>query len=217
MSSGVVIIDREGILRDGLCALLANESDLKVLASGSSVAEAAAKLGNSTPRLVIVEVCSRRGTGAETLLDIKRRWPGVRILVLTSHTEDRCFDEALGAGADGLLLKSDSGIQLREAIRSILAGNGYVSPAVQGQVIKHLVRATSQPAGAVRSSLTDREREVMRLIAAGRRTREIAVTLSLSHKTVEKHRTSLMRKLGLRSAPAVAAYAIANGFSELTE
>jgi DNA-binding NarL/FixJ family response regulator len=109
------------------------------------------------------------------------------------------------------VLKSDSRAELFAAIASIMAGKSFISPSLRQRASS---RQRPPPAAAKAPQLTERELQVVRLIAAGRRTREIARLLSLSHKTIEKHRTSLMRKLGLRNATAVAAYAIMTGLAE---
>ena len=155
--------------------------------------------------------------GTDSIASLKREWPELRILVLTFHREDYLIEAALCAGADGYLLKNDSRAELYSAIKSLSEGKSYLSPAIRGRVVNGHVNA--QVSGSGRKSapraLTPREIEVIKHIAEGQRTREIAQRLSLSHKTIEKHRTNLMRKLGLKTAPAVAAFAIANGYHTL--
>ncbi|HKU14395.1 MAG TPA: response regulator transcription factor [Steroidobacteraceae bacterium] len=130
--------------------------------------------------------------------------------------EDHLIEAAVRAGAEGYVLKTDSRDDLFDAVRSVAAGKRFTSPSVRGYLIRGSVLERDAPrAPAPRAiELTQREREVISLIAAGRRTREIAQALSLSHKTIEKHRATLMRKLGLRNASAVAAYAIAHGLAD---
>jgi DNA-binding NarL/FixJ family response regulator len=129
----------------------------------------------------------------------------VHILMLTSAREAPPGDTVLQAGISGYVCKTSSQGELLSAIRSVSVGRRYLGPStLDGQKLP--------PARRSPNSLSDREREVMRLIAEGYRTREMAKQLSLSHKTIEKHRSNLMRKLGLRSATAVAAYAITHGY-----
>jgi DNA-binding NarL/FixJ family response regulator len=156
--------------------------------------------------------------GLETISQLKRRWPTVRVLVLTFRRDEQLIDAALRSGADAYVLKNDSRTDLFTAIERISAGKRYLSPSVDGPVAEGGRKSgDAKPRRKVTAAgmLTEREREVMTMIAKGHRTREIAQFLSLSHKTVEKHRTTLMRKLGLRSATAVAAYAIAHGYVQL--
>lgn len=212
----VAVIGPQGLLRDGLCAMLADERYLRVVTSAACATQADAEPGDADTRLVILDADVRHGESASTLQAITSKWPKARVLVLTSTGEKECLESFRSSEVKGYLLKSDDGVRLRDCIRAILAGHHYVSPGLQApreMARQYASKVSSNPA----TPFTDRERDVMRLIATGRRTREIAITLCLSHKTVEKYRSTLMRKLGVRSAPAVAAYAIANGYADLSE
>ncbi|MDB6092364.1 MAG: LuxR family transcriptional regulator [Gammaproteobacteria bacterium] len=208
----LLLIDDASLLRDGLFALLELEAEVELLGALGGGAE----FGNLAPKtaaqVVILEFSMRDRSGPETVAAVKSRWPQARVLVLTFRAEDQIIETALRAGVDGYLLKTDSRSELLTAIRTVAEGKRYISPSifervVSGYVRKHAPRRNGSPDG-----LSDREREVMKRIAMGYRTREIAQQLSLSHKTIEKHRSSLMRKLNLRSAAAVATYATANGY-----
>jgi two-component system, NarL family, response regulator NreC len=210
---GVLVIDEKGIMRDGLCALLSGAPGFEIVGSESTAADALRRELASAPDVVVADLPRLSSGGAEAINALKDRWPAVRILVLTFQKDGRTIDNVLGAGADGYVLKNDSCNELFTALRSIAAGKGFISPSIDAHVATSHVRSRQlrSARGAQTHELTDRERQVMRYIASGHRTREIAKLLSLSHKTIEKHRTSLMRKLGLRNASAVAAYAIAHG------
>ncbi len=207
----VLVVDERGIMRDALCALLEASKECEVVGAESSVPEALRASANARANLAIVELSRSARGGSEPVADLKAARPDVRILVLTSRREDHLVDAALRAGADGYVLKNDSRSELFAALRCIAAGGHFISAALRSGVER---RDRSGPDAAQGVELSERERQVMQLIAAGHRTREIAALLSLSHKTIEKHRTSLMRKLGLRNASAVAAYAIANRIGE---
>ncbi|TLY88803.1 MAG: response regulator transcription factor, partial [Gammaproteobacteria bacterium] len=146
---------------------------------------------------------------------LKHRWPEVRVLVLTVRRDEMFIETALRAGADGYVLKSDSRAELFNAVHRVASGKGYISPSALDRMVTAYAKTSDRLPGRPRpaGALTSREQEVITLIAKGYRTREMAQLMSLSHKTVEKHRTNLMRKLGLRSAAAVAAYAITHGFA----
>lgn len=203
----ILIVDADNLLRDGLCALLRLESGLEIVGALDSV-EAITDIGPAIfPEIVILDIASPDSSGAGAIAKIRDRWPQVRVVVLTLQQDDRVLAAALRAGADAYALKSDSRQELMEALRSVALGQRYVSPAMHELGQAHASTDQHQADG-----LTDRERDVMRHIARGNRTREIAQKLSLSHKTIEKHRSSLMRKLGLKTATAVAAYAISNGY-----
>lgn len=166
------------------------------------------------PQILILDFSPLLKTGPETVAHLRRRWPELSVMVLTTRREEPYVEAALRAGANAYLLKSDSRVELFAALHNVRAGKGYISSPALEKVISSFVRGAGQPSsrsdGA--EALTHREQEVIALVARGYRTREMATLLSLSPKTVEKHRTNLMRKLGLRSAAAVAAYAITHGF-----
>jgi two-component system response regulator NreC len=208
----VFIVDTDSIMRDGLVALLAREA-CDVVGVASTGSEALAEACVRRPDLVIIDLSAPTAKGADTIAQLKKQVPDARILVLTFLKEERFIDEALRAGADAYVLKSDTRVELISAIRSLGEGKGYISSSIHDRVIGGYLRTQGGPQRRRASgALTHRERQVARLIAEGYRTREIAQQLSLSHKTIEKHRTNLMRKLGLKTAPAVAAYAIAHGY-----
>jgi DNA-binding NarL/FixJ family response regulator len=210
----ILIVDQESLLRDGLRALLELEDDLEMMgaiSSGEEPLDAAPKTG---PHVVILEFAMPSHDGSETVAIVKSRWPEAHLLVLTFRREDGFFEAALRAGAAGYLLKTDSRTELLTAIRAVADKKRYISSSMFDRAVSGYL---GKPLAAERSAadgLSARERQVMRRIALGLRTREIALQLSLSHKTIEKHRSSLMRKLGLRSAAAVAAYATTHGYLE---
>ena len=211
----VLVIDEPGILRDGLCALLEDDDTLEVVAVAASHRDTVQGLTSVQPHVVVIDFSADLKGGPETIAQLKRRWPEVRILVLTARRDEQFIQTALRAGADGYVLKSDTRGELFNAVHRIAAGKGYISSSALDRMVTAYTKASDRPPGRGRpaGALTSRELEVITLIAKGYRTREMAEMLSLSHKTVEKHRTNLMRKLGLRSAAAVAAYAITHGFA----
>lgn len=212
----VVVVDDHAIMRDGLSALLGSEPDLEVVGTAADGREAIDAVRAHTPDIVLIDLTMPRTDGASAIRDIKRRFPRVRVVVLTLHRDDRHIRAALHAGADAYVLKDDGRVELLAAIRNVANGKRYLSPTICGSVMSGYVSAepeteVSKPQSPSWEVLTEREREVMKLVAEGRKTREIADYLSLSTKTVEKHRTNLMRKLDLHSVSAVTAYAISNG------
>lgn len=210
----LLVIDEAGILRDGICALLQSDKELEVVAVAANRREALQAIGVCRPQVVLMDFSISLKTGPETIAHIKRRWPEVRVIVLTARRDEQFIGAALRSGADGYVLKSDGSTELFNSVHRAVAGKSYISPVALDNMMtayaKPADRDAAQPASV--PALTSREQEVLTLIARGHRTREMAQLMSLSHKTVEKHRTNLMRKLGLRSAAAVAAYAITHGF-----
>jgi len=211
----VLLIDEPGIMRDGLCGLLESDGTIEVVAASANRRDAIEALDTVQPHVAIIDFSTDLKGGPETIAHLKRRWPAVRILVLTVRRDEQFIETALRAGADGYVLKSDSRAELFNAVHRIASGKGYISPSALDRMVTAYAQTSDRFPGRARppGALTHREQEVIALIAKGYRTREMAQLMSLSHKTVEKHRTNLMRKLGLRSAAAVAAYAITHGFA----
>lgn len=210
----ILIVDQESLLRDGLRVLLELEDDLEMMGAIGSGDETIDAVANAAPHVVLLEFALPGQDGWDTLAAVKSRWPQARVLVLTFRREDEFFEAALRAGADGYLLKTESRTELLAAIHAVADNQRYISPSLFDRAVSgYLGRPPDSRRSAV-DGLSARERQVMTKIALGLRTREIALQLSLSHKTIEKHRSSLMRKLGLRSATAVAAYATAHGYLE---
>lgn len=208
----VLIIDEENLVREALCALIGRERDLEVsaLAVGALATLGSDDVPGQEPDLVIVDFEKSPLGIPDSIGAIRQRWPGAYVLALTFRRERPIFEAALRAGAEGYLLKTDAGASLFAAVRAATAGKRFLSPTM---VDGYADSATGLPRVDPDSDgLSNREREVMKLIALGHRTRDIAQQLSLSHKTIEKHRSNLMRKLGLKTAPAVAAFAITNGY-----
>jgi DNA-binding NarL/FixJ family response regulator len=209
----ILLIDEAGILRDGLCALLQSEKGIEVAAVAGSAREAMQALTQLEPQLVIIDFSVVLKTEPDTITQLKRRWPQLRVLVLTLRRDESLIEAAFRAGADAYLHKNDSRSELFTAVRRLAASAGHGAVAASGET--HTPVRLEQPtpiAAQSPSELTGREREVMSLLARGYQTVEIAQLMSLSHKTVEKHQRILMRKLGLHSAAAVSAFAITHGY-----
>ncbi len=206
----IVVIDQAGILRDGLVALLETEPAFSVAGVAASRRDALTTIAACSPSVVLMDFSIAMKTSPDTVALLKKRWPELRVVVVSLRQEEYLIESALRAGADGYVLKTDTHTDLFNAVRRAASGRGYLSPRVLENLANPQQRTTGRTGAA--PVLTSREQEVITLIARGHRTREIAHQMSLSHKTVEKHRTNLMRKLGLRSAAAVAAYAITHGY-----
>jgi DNA-binding NarL/FixJ family response regulator len=208
----VLLIDEPGIPRDGLCALLESDSALEVIGVASGRREAVRALRDAQPHVVVIDLSVDVLQGRETIVHIKRRWPRVGVLALLQPGREQ-IEAALRAGADGYVLLDEECAELFNAVQRIASGRGYISPATLDRMVTSYRGSTglTSPRSPAPEVLTGREREVIAMIAKGYRTREMAQLLCLSHKTVEKHRANLMRKLGLRSAAAAAAYAITHG------
>jgi two-component system, NarL family, response regulator NreC len=191
----VLIADDQTILREGLRALLEDERGLELLGGVKTPAR---------PDVVLIDLSLPELQGLEAIREVKRRSVGTKVVVLSLHDSPQSLRAALDAGADGYLLKGASRSELVLAIAVVLRGTLFVSPAL-----------TRRPAVPALDSLTLRERQVLKRIAEGARNREIAQELALSTKTVEKHRSKLMRKLNLRNIAALTSFAIEHHVTEL--
>ena len=209
----ILIVDDHTLMRSGLEAMLLSEPAYEVVgvaADGKSAIHAAAKL---QPDIILMDLTMPLTSGIDAIPHIKRQQPGVKIVALTFHKEDEYIHATLQAGADGYVLKDDSRTELLAALASVLKGKSYLSPSICDKVVAgYLSVGESSAKKSTWEVLTQREREVIKLIAEGKRTKEIATYLSLSPKTIEKHRANLMKKLDIHSVSAVTVYAIQNGF-----
>jgi DNA-binding NarL/FixJ family response regulator len=208
----VVLAEDHTIVREGLRFILSSETDLQVVGEATDGFEAIRCVGACKPDVVLLDLSMPRMNGMDAIKEIKRASPSTRVLVLTVHKTEEYVLAALRAGADGYVLKEATAAELALGVRSVLQGHRYLSPQISATVIDgYLEGAKTMGPRSSLDELTKREREVLKLIAEGFRSREIAQQLCISPKTVEKHRSNLMGKLDLRNAQALTAYAIEKG------
>jgi DNA-binding NarL/FixJ family response regulator len=208
----VVIAEDHALMRAGLRALLATESDIEIVGEADNGKDAVQLAGKLQPDLLLLDLNMPGVGGLEAIGQIRARSPEIKILVVTMHKADEYLRHALRAGASGYMLKESSHAELLTAVRTVLAGKYYLSPDLSGQVVNSLLGG--EPAATVATAwdtLTARERGILKLVAEGNGNKQIAAFLSISIKTVEKHRSSLMHKLGLRNTAMLTAYAIERG------
>jgi DNA-binding NarL/FixJ family response regulator len=207
----VLIVEDHTLLRAGLQALLAMNSDLEVVGEADNGRDAIRVAGLLAPNLVLMDISMPGINGIEAIVEIKRRNPETLILVITAHKIEEYVHASLRAGANGYLLKDATHDELLVAIRCVLKGKTYLSPDVSGGVVNGYLGKTATEEGSSLDTLTHREREVLKLVAEGHPNSYIAGFLFLSIKTVEKHRSNLMKKLGLHNASTLTSYAISRG------
>lgn len=212
MSMGrILIADDHAMIREGIRAILEDEEDLEVVGEAVDGQEAINNANLFHPSIILMDLNMPHINGAEAIRTIKRRHPKVKIIVLTVHKAEEFVRSTLDAGADAYILKDDTRLELISAIRHVQNGRSYLSPCVSSMVVTgYLGRNAPSSQQASWEILTTREREVMKLVAEGFKNRQIGSYLSISLKTVEKHRSNLMKKLDLHSASAITAYAIDN-------
>jgi DNA-binding NarL/FixJ family response regulator len=208
----VVIAEDYTILREGLRALLASDPIFEIVGEAADGREAIERVERLKPALVLMDLSMPRMNGMDAIREIKRRSAATKILVLTVHKAEEYILTTLKAGADGYVLKDSNQAELMMAIKSVLSGKHFISPAISEKVIdgyldgrKILKTRTSW------DTLTHREREILKLIAEGYKNKKIADLLCISVKTVEKHRANLMQKLDLHNTSALTTLALEKG------
>jgi DNA-binding NarL/FixJ family response regulator len=208
----ILIVDDHTLFRAGLRELLSQEPGVEVVGEADNGRDAIRAVGQLSPHLVLMDLTMPEMNGMEAITEIKRRYPDVRVLVLTLHKSEDYIRASLKAGADGYILKDATQEEFQVAIRSVLRGKTYLSMDVSANVVSgYLGGGTASGASSVYDSLTHREREVLKLVAEGKSNKEVAEFLSLSVKTVEKHRSNLMSKLDVHNAAGLTAYAMEKG------
>jgi DNA-binding NarL/FixJ family response regulator len=210
----ILIVEDHTILREGLKALLITNPEFEIAGEAGDGLEAIWLVEKLNPDMVLMDLSMPRMDGMQAIREIKRRWPEKRILALTAHRTEEYVLTTLKAGADGYLLKDSTYQEMMIAVKSVLSGKRYLSPGISEKVIegylegKQTIKVKVQGAW---DNLTEREREVLKLIGEGYRTKEIADLLVISPKTVEKHRANLMVKLNFHNVSQVIAYALEKG------
>jgi DNA-binding NarL/FixJ family response regulator len=208
----IVIAEDHTILREGLNALLSSQPDLKVVGEAGDGLEAISCVQECSPDLVLMDLSMPRMTGIDAIRKIKEELPQTKILALTAHETDEYILSTLTAGADGYVLKDANSDELLTAIRQVLGGRRYLSQGLSGTTVDRLL--DGDKASDIKSaweSVTQREREILKLIAEGHKNKDIADLLSISPKTVEKHRMNLMEKLDIHNAAELTALAAKKG------
>ena len=210
----ILLADDHALVRRGVRLILESEDDLEVVAEAGDGAEAIEKARTLKPDLAVLDIAMPRLTGLQAARELSRMQPDLRILILTMYDNEQYFFEALRAGAAGYVLKSVADRDLVEACRAAMRDEPFLYPgAVTALIRNFLVRARegeSLPARAI----TDREEEILKLVAEGHSSKEIAGILVISVKTVERHRANLLQKLGLKDRLELTRYAIRTGLIE---
>lgn len=208
----VVLIDDHTLVRAGLRALIEDLPGFRVVAEGAEGDAAVELLARHHPDVLIMDISMPRRSGLEALTRVRAEFPQIPVIMLSMHATREYVIGAIRAGASAYLLKEAAEVELALALEAVLAGQRYLSPKISGEVIDSLL----QPA-AEASPLTQRQREVLRLLALGRSTKEIAHELQLSAKTVESHRAQIMERLAIRDVAGLVVYAIRQGIIAIDE
>lgn len=207
----ILIVDDHAVVRSGLRLVLEREDDLEVVGEAGNADEGVRVARLEKPDVVLLDVVMPGRSGIEAAAEVIEASGGAKILVLSMQDDPSYVREAFAVGASGYLLKEAADVELVQAIREVAAGNRYVHPALGARLAQAEVDAARKSSD---DPLSDREREVLRLLALGHTNQEIAKELFISVRTAETHRAHIMRKLGLSTRADLVRYALANGYLE---
>jgi len=214
MTIRILLADDHALVRAGVRRILDAEPDLTVVAEASDGAEAIELARTISPDLAVLDISMPRMTGLQAAREIKRRAPSVQTLMLSMHDNEQYFFAALKAGACGYVLKSAADEDLVSACRTAIRGESFLYAGVAGTLVRDFLDRMRRGERMPRAVLTAREEEVVKLIAEGHSSKEIAATLVISYKTVERHRANILAKLGMRDRTQLTRYAIRAGLIE---
>ncbi len=207
----ILICDDQAVIRDGLELLLKLEKDFQVVGCAQDGAEALELAAQHQPDLVLMDLKMPGMNGIEATRELRRRFPHIQVLVLTTYDDDEWLFDAIRAGASGYLLKDTPRQKIIEAIRGTVTGKSFLDPAVAGKLLRQVTGQQTQPASLLAQKLTERELDVLRLLAKGMTNAEIAAALFLSEGTVRNHVSAILEKLGAADRTQAAVIAIQHG------
>ncbi len=208
------IVEDHPIFREALISLLRQNEELDILGSEGDALEAVRRINALKPDVVITDLSMPHLRGQQLIEAITKRNPDIKTIVLTMHKSEEHVRSSLSAGADAYVLKDDTHQDLVMAIHSVMEGNSYLSPGICTTVVNGYLDGSSRIPAAItdKQILTKRERQIIKLIAEGESNNAIATLLSISRKTVEKHRSNIMKKLNLHNTATLTKYAIENNY-----
>jgi DNA-binding NarL/FixJ family response regulator len=208
----VVLADDHAMFRQGLKKILAEMADVEVVGEAGDGLELLDLLKNVTPDMVILDILMPNLRGIEAIAEMKRRHPGIKVLVLSMYNQIEFLQESFSSGADGYIVKGDAETELFSAIRALRSGKTYVSPLLGGQLINDWRRMDRGHRPSASAALSNREKEVLKLLAEGKSYRKIGDLLFISERTVVRHRTNILDKLNLKKTSDLIKYAVEKGY-----
>ena len=215
MTYSILLADDHAIFRDGLKALIEKQKDLKIVAQAANGKQAIQLANQLIPDLAIIDISMPDLNGFEATKAILKKIPKIKIIALSMHSHRHYIEEMFKAGASAYLLKDCAIDELTRAIRLVMKGQSYISPAVKTITHDDLFRNLQNTAAHTRKTLTTRQREILQLLAEGKSTKQIAVTCHISAKTVETHRAHIMKKLHINNLSDLTKYALREGITSL--
>jgi DNA-binding NarL/FixJ family response regulator len=215
MKIKILLVDDHQILRDGIRSLVKGYNDMEVIGEAADGREALNMVEKLSPDVVIMDISMPDLNGIDATRMIINEAPDVKIIALSMHHDKQFVSEIFKAGASGYLIKDSAFDELEHAIRIVMSGETYINPQIASLVVESLVNQSVTPNPKSFSLLTEREREVLQLIADGKSTKQIAVDLNVSSKTIESHRRQVMGKLNVRSVADLTKFAIREGLTTI--
>ena len=211
MTIRVLLVDDHAIMREGLRLVLAADPDIEVIGEGEDGRQALDLVSTLRPDVVVMDIGMPRLNGLEATRQIRQQYPNVQVVILTMHENRAYYLQFAKAGAAGCVLKRSMGKELVTAIKSAARGESYLPPTIAATVLADYRRLAAHSTGEDVDPLTEREREILQLIAEGQTNREIADLLTLSIKTIQAHRANIMDKIGAHDRTDLVRYAIRAG------
>ncbi len=215
MTIRLLLADDHRIFREGLRPLLAGRRDIEIVGEADNGLAALDLCRSCRPDVAVLDISMPGMNGIEVTRTLARELPGIRVIILSMHSDRRFVQEALRAGARGYVLKDAGFDELLAGVLAVAAGRYHLDPGVGDQVVRDYLDLVEADSGSAFGVLSAREREVLQMLAEGRSTKEIAANLHLSAKTVESHRKTLMDKLDIHSIAELTKYAIRQGLTQL--
>ncbi len=211
----ILLVDDHDILRGGLAAVLNNESDMEVVAEAEEGRSALDMVRQYKPDVAVMDVTMPHLNGIDATSQICKEFPDTRVLALSMHGESKFVSRMLEAGAKGYLTKNCTPEELTNAVRTVHSGKVYLSPKIATVVIQDYIGPDKPNSGASLNSISSREREVLQLFAEGKTTKQIAMMIHLSPKTIETHRSHIMDKLDIHSIAELTKFSLREGLTSL--
>ena len=210
----VMIADDHKVFRDGIISILEDVGDIQITQQAGDAQEILAELEKEQPQVILMDITMGDTSGIDITKEVKAKYPGIKVLVLSMHSESGYIVKALEAGASGYLLKDAGSTEMINAIRTVFGGATYYSQQVSNILVQHITQGTQPKASREDVSLTPREIEVLKLIAEEFSNPEIAEKLFISIRTVDTHRRNLLEKLAVKNTAGLVRYAMKHGIVE---
>ncbi len=213
----IMLADDHVLIRHGIKNIIARDPSMEIVAEVSDGGELLDTLKSTPADLLILDISMPRASGIDLTGVVKARFPHMKVLILTMHKNRRYLHRAISAGADGYLVKSDSGREIMAAVCKIKQGSSYISPQLADEFTEDILQAYRDPTANRFRDMTKREKQILNLVVAGHTSKAMAAKLNLSPRTVDHHRSNLLKKFEMKNSVDLVNFAIRNGYVALDE